>query len=685
MNLWKWRSRNSEKTIPSKGETTSPRSQVVQFTKRHPLPVALITVTAIGILVFSVASSMWMFFHDDNSFGSATATWPISQVWSENGNIQGITNREAPSLGFRKGETLVYSFTQNRTIRLRPGNIAAFKLTDPKVSAVEMRVKQSGDLIVRVYEEMDQGWVIGFELLNARVVLASNQVSAGKEFERLGEEMKGEMLAWVLKSGRIQKLGEANQMSPEARNQWRDILARWQVVLADDVKDLAWTRTEEDTTGSYVASYARTGAAIPSEITKRKQHYLTFRGGSQASFTGASVIQGSTVIEVQPYQKLIEGRERMHITALGVDTDVIFAFRLKSASIDSRIDQTVSASRVALIELIPASSSWADAGQNSKGSKKAGAASGNIKDEIARLKQLYAEGKAGTPEEVNVLSKIADIIKSNDTSVDTVLAALAHAEPKSDLASALTGVLGSAGTPTAQLGLLAIATSKDWPHPMKQMALFSFAQVTQPVREVETWLQSLHEQQGALSKNAVMVLGAMGDRLRDTDPQRFNSIAQYVLDASNQRDLPKDQQIILLNAIGNLGPNEVPRFVQISLKNDDSIVRQEAVESLQRIQNDVARKLVLDSLKNDPIDNVRATAAKTLANSTWQGATDELMGLVNNDQSTQVRQEALIGLKRSFDENPRIVDLFQRVSERDRSPEVRELARQLLANHTTGD
>ncbi|MBM4261562.1 MAG: hypothetical protein FJ145_09035 [Deltaproteobacteria bacterium] len=648
--------------------------------RRRILLLSLLAVTALGWL------GSYYIIQPAGYAGFSAPVISLIRATAQSNYSPGVTreaDKPAPTLGLRKGEKLAYSFSQNRIIKLTPGSISAVS-TAAKPISVDIRVRQSGNLVARVYDENEEGWTVGFEMENALVEIDTNQTPVSKDMAQMAAEMKGEVLAFVLKSGRLQKLLLPDNMSPEGGNQWKDVLARWQIVLSDRADDAHWSRTEEDTTGTYLAGYSRVATARPSELTKRKHRYITIRAGNQTPLAAANTVYGATAISLNPYPTLIEGREQMSVPELGIGSDVVFVFRLKNGSADAGIDEITSASKAASLESAPTRFSWSSdhvAPANSRsGSSRP---DGNIKTELARLKQLFADGKAGTPEEVNALGRIADFIKADDSAIDPIFDELASAAPNGDMASALAGVLGAAGTPAAQLALLSIATSGDWPRGHRQLALFSFAQITEPVPQAETWLQWLHGQGDSLANNALLVLAAMGDRLRDIDPLRFNSISQYVGDVAKAGELSLNDKIAVLNALGNLGPSEVPHFVKSNLRSDDAILRQQALTSLQRSQSSEAYNLLMESVRNDPVETVRAAAVKTLSGMSLVSSPDEFIRLASNDNSVQVRREALVGLSRWAEESPKVLEAYQRIAQSDRANEVRSLAAQLLASHTS--
>lgn len=83
------------------------------------------------------------------------------------------------------------------------------------------------------------------------------------------------------KRGQINKLlAPVETANDEVLNQWRDVLARYEVVLPTNPKLQKWRCLEEDPTGEYVAAYSRTGSRTSAALTKRNAGYQSPAGGS---------------------------------------------------------------------------------------------------------------------------------------------------------------------------------------------------------------------------------------------------------------------------------------------------------------------------------------------------------------------------------------------------------------------
>ena len=197
-----------------------------------------------------------------------------------------------------------------------------------------------------------------------------------------------------------------------------------------------------------------------------------------------------------------------------------------------------------------------------------------IGEQLGELKALQGQGLSGTSTELKTLEKIVALVKKDDSAVDAITRHLSqHSGPAEGIPSALIGMLGAAGTPKAQQALIGLTAANEWPIEQRRMGLFSFVQVTEPVLEADDWLRNLHQRGDELSNSSLLVLAAMGDRVREQDPQRFQDISQYVVASANAAGLDIQEKIVGLDALGNLGPHDVPEVVREALASDDQLLR----------------------------------------------------------------------------------------------------------------
>ena len=170
----------------------------------------------------------------------------------------------------------------------------------------------------------------------------------------------------------------------------------------------------------------------------------------------------------------------------------------------------------------------------------------------------------------------------------------------------------------------------------------------------------------------------MGDRLRARSPERYHQISQYVIGAASTPDLELNERIVGLDAIGNLGPQEVPQVVRDALGDDNALLREKAVASLQRMDCDATTAIIRNALQNDSADNVRAEAASLLADTRRAGGCDDLCQAALKDASENVRAAASKSLGEWMNTNPEAGRILQQVASQDSSPEVQNIAKEIL-------
>ncbi|MCX7826460.1 MAG: hypothetical protein N2689_13005, partial [Verrucomicrobiae bacterium] len=426
----------------------------------------------------------------------------LDQARPNSTHLKTETLRRKVSLGFQAGDCLRYEFTQKRTVELDLRDLAANASGRP-VTSGRVRVEQRGELLVKIYEERpgdDGGWIVGFELQRPFIKMSApdaQQASASQDFSKV---MAGEILAFVERNGRIGKFIALPSMSADALNQWKDILARWQVVLADDPSATRWTRREEDTTGIYLATYVRQPGS-PTQIIKTKTTYIEVRTANQSTLNGTSKITGSTVIMLNPHPVRIAGQESVQLASRGLGPNVYseseFVFQLLHSGFRTDIAQA-GPGKAAQWAAAPASLPWS-AQPSPSGDAiliTPGTGAAVARAHIAGLAELLARGGAESPEEQKFMEKLYDAVKADDGAVEAIMDQLGRPDCSKEMASVLIGVLGAAGTEMAQHSLLSMVADANWPREQREMSVFSFAQVQQPIAGVEAALQALHAEQG---------------------------------------------------------------------------------------------------------------------------------------------------------------------------------------------
>lgn len=569
------------------------------------------------------------------------------------------------SLGLRVGDQLTYRFKQRRIVRATGASFGAVISVGATNSAAGIVVRQEGDLVLRVYGKESAGWVVGFHLARGSIRLELEGAS-----EQIGVEGPGledEILVRVAESGRIIGFAADHDLGAEVLQHWRDIASRWQTVLSDRVDARAWTVSEQDPTGVYDARYERVGANSSRLLLKEKQCYISIGTTSSADLSPETRIQSTSEIELDPYPIEIKGNEDLTIQApaLGgaVFSTAIFTLRLVAVEANAEVLSQASA----MLEIAKAPDrafSWA-AGAAPKEQDDLGIGlDTTMETEIAKLRRILDSGGSGSVAELHVLENLVSLIRSDDLSVDTLVAALKQSTTatNAELASALVGMLGSAGTPKAQRALLGVLATEDWPLPFRELAGFSFAQVTAPIPEVDQCFERLHEQQGDLSDTSLLLLAAMGNRVRTSDPSRFCEITDYVLRAATTAVLDESRRIVGIDAIANLGPTEVPELIVDLVNNcDDVLLRARALSALKRIESTAADSLLASSLA-DISEEMRAAAVDLLEPGRGLSWLPSVRVAALNDPSEMVRLRAVGALGRWLDHEESVANVLEQIA-----------------------
>jgi len=576
----------------------------------------------------------------------------------------------AAGYGLHVGDRLVYDFSSQ-------GELTLATAADPNVPDAKLTVQQTGQLRVTVYGVTPAGWTVGFSWEQVRMAMDTNGVNGDTTPADLP---KSEVVVTVEKYGRISSLKVPLALSNDARNNWRDVISRWQVNLAQTDNAVKWTRVEADSTGEYLAQYASDHALPSSSLVKRKQRYLRITSATNG-INPAYKVDSVAKIQFDGISRLIQGTEKITVTGLqGVGpthSEGNYSFALVGSPTSVALGQP-SKFDSSLYVAIPWAADFNPPDESTLVDDS---------DPVANLRDLRTaieNGQFNTPEQVTLSAKIRDEVSKDSSVADLVLDEVRADGTTNQLASALIGILSSAGTPAAQYDLLALATDDSGALSIRQMALFSYVQTDAPVPQADALLESLQQQGGDLSSSALLVLAAVGDKVRASDPARYAQISDYVLSLLNTANSTQNDFIVALDAIGNLGPAEVPAAVTQAAASDDALVRQKAIQSLERIHSDAALALINNAIWNDPSGDNQASAVQTLVTEQGAAASAELATIAATGKTDQARKEALTQLAASTAPNANAAQVIQSAATNDSSQDVRNYATQLLAKLPKG-
>ena len=244
-------------------------------------------------------------------------------------------------------------------------------------------------------------------------------------------------------------------------------------------------------------------------------------------------VRGTTEIHLAGYPTHIEGREQLTILTPevggSVKSETEYAFHIANATKETPAEPLVE-EKIQQMETGAKFFTWGREASSESQEAKNEIGKTTIQEQLGELDQVFAAGQSGTPAELNTLEKIVELIRKDDSAVNAIVERLSRPEEvnTTDRAAALIGMLGAAGTVKAQETLIGMVNTESWPMEQRGMAIFSFAQVNQPAPAVDAWLRQLHAKNDELSNNSLLILGAVGNRVREENPERYEQIAELL-------------------------------------------------------------------------------------------------------------------------------------------------------------
>ena len=597
---------------------------------------------------------------------------------------RGALAARAPEGSLFPGAHLSYSMQQELAIRMdADGLVGAFGDSGPQTAAASVPVtelKFRGLLDVKVYGEASSGWVVGFTMIDWE----SSASAEGGLLEKAegAPVMDREVLAVLAASGRIEKLLLPDELSITEAMHWRGLLARWQVVRPEDPSLSEWTAEEADPTGVFVAQYRALSDGAQTTLQKENLGYVSLQSRSGGRATSTVEVHGMTEIRVDQLPIRADGWEflQVHTSNDGpalaqVRTD--FSFERQSlefrgdliAELDRKAEQLSSQACTSLLgeDVAPEALSLTRE-------------SLPVEDLLVECELAIRANGIRSSQVAQWMGRLVDRLRHDDEGVAEVMALLREGLQQPELTRLLVGALGSAGTPVAQAGLAEIFSGEEWPLGMRKGALTALVRLESPTAATQASLLSLHAEGGALSSNALLLLGAVAGKGRQADPAGFAEIEAYLQELALSSTTPKEHRLTLA-AIGNLGPATLPDLVHAAYADADDVVRSASVWAARSIPDPSATEFIRQALFGDPSEEVRLRALDALVAHPRPGQADAIGEALLTDASESVRLECLQQIVHLEESQLAAIDLevlLLQVSQNDASLEVSSMATQML-------
>jgi len=415
----------------------------------------------------------------------------------------------------------------------------------------------------------------------------------------LAREMKAEVLVRRDEQGRFVEVVHPAATGGGARKTWQHILECLQMTGSDRAE---WQAEERDSTGAYTARYRRVSepGAMPIEIVREKGSYTKVTLKGNAKITPEARAESKTRYLLDPLPLRIEGEEKLHIT-LGrdgqrADGRARFVFERISRTQRETLTPVVRSDREAPVaaKVNPA------------------VAEHQVRTLIGALEAIERAGKLRSDETFHALTALVELLKKSDAAV--FAARTGYGAAPASIAAAL----GAADTPASRAALRSILDQRAQPMTHRRSALFAVVRLANPEPEFDESLRRLRAEDPELADSALLMLASVGRKAGANDPRRFAKIESEVLAELNRAETVQ-QLTTALEALGNLGPRQVPERAKQELASTNPMVRAAAIRSLKRVRTNEVRAMLETILRDDRAAHVRRAALETLANRSKHG------------------------------------------------------------------
>lgn len=586
------------------------------------------------------------------------------------------TRSETHDHSLRTGERLEYRFSLRQRTDL--GSSVMVPAAAPGAAAgTRLESLLSGRARLHVLAATSTGWTLALQLEDLGLELRGGSEETLVDRSRgVPGELHSEILLLRDRSGAISGLRFAPEVSPQARNLFRNIAAKLQVTLPPSPGQIAWEGPERDATGTCLVSYVR-GAAGGAEIRRRRLKYL--EAATAGGWDSPSIeTSGETRLQLDGEVLIsVEGLEQLAISGGGLAGDVQVEEETHLALENRSWSPAAAAAAPALL----AGGRWAAAVSLAPDPLEVPdpepLSLADLQQALDRLEELLSAEEGASPDAHELTERLLGLLRGPAGEVaarkilERALAGLRERPEAPALWQRLAGLLAEVGTPSAQEALVTGVFSVDLPVQLRATALLALAHVAKPVESLDGALESLHEEGGDLAPNALLVLGAVGARVRSSDPERAGNIARRLED-SVAADGP-----IALEALGNLGPGSTPAASLAAYDSEDELLRLAAVRSVRQTLDSAADRLLSRALAGDSSEAVRAEAGAALARR--PRGTEAATRALAADASDLVRTRIVGALGESAGGDPASRQLLEGVARWDTSPGVRERAASLVA------
>ena len=526
----------------------------------------------------------------------------------------------------------------------------------------------------------------------------------GQNDKALSETVKDDLLAPIFvdveSTGRISGHSVQQGQHNVTQGLVRTVLALSQVVLPEqgDVSK-SWATEEDDPNGIFPVRYvpfgtaAKKGATVVRFSKTRYGQTTTQEPGTNShtttlakefvpmgSMTVTYDIARGRVLSVVGVEKLTSlmnqkqvGRSRSELRLVHRASRCIAMEERSGLVATDSVEATWKSVRV------PLSASIQSAAEDDKTIARSTLGEETWETLLAMLRRVSASDQSGI-NETGLYLQLKALANLKPQACEQITEHLLTLSPADRSYRLVVGALSVVGHEQAQASLLRLATqAKDDPAALVHL-LVSLATVDRPTPETLALFEryATQDEQGQVAATAQLGLGVMARKLWRYDQPKSDSLVKYFV-SQLEASTDVNSQLQWLSVLGNGGTPTEFDAVARQLADPNPIVRSTAISALRWQGDPRVGAMLIKALQDDPNENARSSAARTLE-FRKVGAADlsALKLALARDPSARVRNVVLVILWQLRVGYPEVIALVNKTADNDPEESVRKAAKELL-------
>jgi hypothetical protein len=465
----------------------------------------------------------------------------------------------------------------------------------------------------------------------------------------------------------------------------RALVASSQFVVTG-VPQAHWTSEEHDTTGQYLADYARLGA---DRFEKRKSsysHLITPQGLEALESKIRINVRSSATFELEQHlwPRTLEAAEHLDVDSgenmLAASYENTMRLRLLQSLQDPSLFNSFEA-RQAALSTAPMSS-FAGVQQDPLDQYRQVLGNKNFDMLVKELRSLPMDPMERDNERTRVLEQLRALFMLQPAEALRVPGIVRSGlEPLA--ASPMLGALSAASTKEAIQALTEVSGNGSIPHDIRMDSIAALGMAGEPNRQGVDALRNLTlDEDPMLRDTATLALGNTSFQMGDNDERGAESLV-YELNNSYRSASTPEQQALALRALGNTRSPAMLSTLQAALGSPHPQVRQAAIEALRNVPSTDADQLLSQFLLGDPAIEVRRAAVFSCGFRPLGPMIPLLGQALRTDAADGVRADIihLLGAQRGA--VPEAMLLLRWASQNDPNPDLRQTALMFVNTPTT--